>query len=312
MFWEVKLINYLKSFLLGVVGIIQLSIADDIVVHLENGQRVFYPSDKVERITFSVEDKREFNEAEVRSKIVDAQLGGVIGYYRRFDDPNSVEAVRRWDAGVRVVNLDKFERKIIQGRGWLVVYRGTDLRAHCGEAVLTTDPDANPHSAHSISRFEKEVRSKIADAQLGGVIGFYRRFKDPESVEAVRRWDAGIRIENIDRFERKVVPGKGWQVVYKGTLEKADYGDFKLTATREIDARTRYLQRKECIHNLRQISGAQDQVLLNDPARGLTRHGVNEYLEKPDPVCPACGKRYDLTIDPPVCPARKEYPDHRF
>ncbi len=67
-----------------------------------------------------------------------------------------------------------------------------------------------------------------------------------------------------------------------------------------------------CINNLRQISGAQDQVLLNYPALGLTDELVQEYLETPYMQCPAGGGFYDLTRDPPVCPNAYMYPDHRL
>jgi prepilin-type N-terminal cleavage/methylation domain-containing protein len=69
-------------------------------------------------------------------------------------------------------------------------------------------------------------------------------------------------------------------------------------------------QKNACINNLRQISGAQDQVLLNDPATGLTDAGVNEYLESADPTCPAGGTAYALTTDPPVCPDVATYAEH--
>ncbi len=64
-----------------------------------------------------------------------------------------------------------------------------------------------------------------------------------------------------------------------------------------------------CINNLRQISGAQDQHLLNE-GPPLTPDAVNAYLMTENPVCPACGKPYDLTIDPPICPCVEEFPEH--
>ena len=82
---------------------------------------------------------QSYCESEVRAKILDAQLGGTINFYRQFDDPETVEAVRLWDRGARVTNIEMFDRVDVPGRGWLVVYKGTDLRAHGGEARLTTD-----------------------------------------------------------------------------------------------------------------------------------------------------------------------------
>ncbi len=39
---------------------------------------------------------------------------------------------------------------------------------------------------------------------------------DEETAEALRRWDGGIRVENIEEFERKLVNGQ-WQIVHTGT-----------------------------------------------------------------------------------------------
>ncbi len=68
-----------------------------------------------------------------------------------------------------------------------------------------------------------------------------------------------------------------------------------------LNARTTS-QKNACINNLRQISGAQDQFLLENSTSTLTSSGVNTYLEKDDPTCPAGGSTYALTTDPPVCP----------
>ena len=68
-------------------------------------------------------------------------------------------------------------------------------------------------------------------------------------------------------------------------------------------------QKNACINNLRQISGAQQQVLLADSAT-LTDDLVNSYLDSADPVCPAGGTAYVLTTVPPVCPDVATYTDH--
>jgi Tol biopolymer transport system component len=79
-----------------------------------------------------------YDEAQVRYILADSQLGSVIGYYRaRADQPAIAEAVRRWDAGVRVVNIDDFER-IIVGT-WVVVYRGTRTQIDGMDVLLTSD-----------------------------------------------------------------------------------------------------------------------------------------------------------------------------
>ncbi len=80
-------------------------------------------------------------EENVRLRLLDAQLGGVIEFYRARidDDPSDLETVLRWDAGVRVVNAAEFERTIVDGIGWLVVYAGTTTRVDAADIVLSTD-----------------------------------------------------------------------------------------------------------------------------------------------------------------------------
>ncbi|MBI5294264.1 MAG: hypothetical protein HY869_02230 [Chloroflexi bacterium] len=65
---------------------------------------------------------------------------------------------------------------------------------------------------------EARIRYIIADIQLGDVADYYRTsMADPVIAEALRRWDTGIRVTNINEFERKIVGDKGWQIVYIGT-----------------------------------------------------------------------------------------------
>jgi hypothetical protein len=76
---------------------------------------------------------------------------------------------------------------------------------------------------------EARVRYILADIQLGEVDGYYREHVDAEEVaEALRRWDAGIIITNIDQFERKSV-NQNWQVVYAGTETLIDGNDVVLS-----------------------------------------------------------------------------------
>lgn len=81
---------------------------------------------------------------------------------------------------------------------------------------------------------EADIRYKMADMQLGNVVEFYRQRQNvdptPRTREAVRRWDAGIRVSNIDEFERKVVPNRGWLVTRKGEWEPADGRSIRLTS----------------------------------------------------------------------------------
>ncbi len=69
-------------------------------------------------------------------------------------------------------------------------------------------------------------------------------------------------------------------------------------------------QKNACVNNLRQLSGAQDQLLIEDPATGLTDAGINALLQTANPACPSSGAAYVLTTDPPVCPSVATYPEH--
>ena len=58
-----------------------------------------------------------FREPQVRYLLADMTGGGKVDMYREYAteerDPDSREAIRRWDAGVRVVNMADFQR------GWI-------------------------------------------------------------------------------------------------------------------------------------------------------------------------------------------------
>ena len=79
------------------------------------------------------------NESRVRHILVDAQLSENIASYRaKVTDEESAEALRRWDAGIRVVNIGEFERKVVDGH-WRIVYAGTDDHVMGTDIILTTD-----------------------------------------------------------------------------------------------------------------------------------------------------------------------------
>ncbi|HTX78621.1 MAG TPA: hypothetical protein VMC62_03085 [Longilinea sp.] len=82
----------------------------------------------------------ELSEKIVRYILVDSQLGNRIDEYRKvIDQPNAAEAVCRWDKGVRVQNIDKFERKVVGSQGWNVVYAGTDTIINGMDVTLTSN-----------------------------------------------------------------------------------------------------------------------------------------------------------------------------
>lgn len=165
-------------------------------------------------------------EGQVRYILADAELGGVIDYYRQYlDQPAVAEAVRRWDSGVRVANLERFERLILDYAGWKVVYRGEGHLVNSQDIQLTSDLQT---SADACLSDEGRIAYILADIQLGGVDGYYRQFlDDPLVVEALRRWDAGVRITDVQAFERRVVGDAGWTITYLGSDLRVDCGDLQ-------------------------------------------------------------------------------------
>ncbi len=63
-----------------------------------------------------------FREPQVRYLLADMTGGGKVEMYRKYAteerDPDSREAIRRWDAGVRVLNMADFDRGLDSGMPW--------------------------------------------------------------------------------------------------------------------------------------------------------------------------------------------------
>ena len=79
------------------------------------------------------------NESHVRYILVDVQLGNVADHHRaHITDEETAEALRRWDAGVRVVNIEEFERKVVNGQ-WQIVDAGTENPVLAMDLILTSD-----------------------------------------------------------------------------------------------------------------------------------------------------------------------------
>jgi hypothetical protein len=138
----------------------------------------------------------------VRVILADFALGADLSMYeKRRKDPNVAEALRRWAGGCRVLNPDWFERHGADGQSQ-IVYAGTTNRADGARIRLNTDLDYS----------EIKVRYYLADIYLGGVRSFY--FGVAESShetgcrEAVARFDFGVRIINLDQFERRSINGQ--------------------------------------------------------------------------------------------------------
>jgi hypothetical protein len=79
------------------------------------------------------------NESHVRYILADIQLGNVAEEYRAdITDEETAEALRRWDVGIRVVNIEEFECKVVDGQ-WKIVYAITDNQVIGTDIVLTSD-----------------------------------------------------------------------------------------------------------------------------------------------------------------------------
>lgn len=232
-----------------------------------------------------------WREPQVRYLLADMTGSGKTDLYRKYateeKDPDSREAIRLWDAGVRVVNMADFERKWVtnqfgkDGRVFRVVQRGSDRTITGNEVLLTSDgafqqgpmrlvlldltlgtppkdyaarAKKDAGVAEALRRFsegcrvnnaylfdrrgksfvfkaggqpldtmfirlnsdvpypEVNVRYFLADMMLGGSREFYHRTAEAAHEmgcqEAVARFDAGVKITNLDQFERKKVDGK--------------------------------------------------------------------------------------------------------
>lgn len=163
-----------------------------------------------------------WREPQVRYLLADMTLGGNVTLYRTYAteerDPDSREAVRLWDAGVRVANKGDFERKWLasphgkDGRVMRVVLRGTGRTITGNEAVLTSD--------YGIE--QAAVRLVLLDLTLGRpAADFEPRKADPSVAEALRRWADGARAAHPGRYAA-AGEGAARRLVYAGTDKPAD------------------------------------------------------------------------------------------
>ncbi len=150
-----------------------------------------------------------FSTSAMRLVLLHLSLGEMPGKYAaRTNEPAVAEALRRWAAGCRVVNTNWFESHgtlvsgLPQSAKPLLCYRGTRSPADASQVTLNSDA-AYP---------ETNVRYFLADMMLGGSRDFYHRTAEVAHEmgcqEAVVRFDAGVKILNLDQFERKKVEGK--------------------------------------------------------------------------------------------------------
>ena len=151
----------------------------------------------------------EFSASTMRLVLLHLSLGELPEKYAsRKSEPAVPEALRRWSAGCRVVNTNWFERRGTMVHGpadspqHILVYRGTSHAADATRVALNSD----------VAYPETNVRYFLADMMLGGSRDFYHRTAEAAHEmgcqEAVARFDSGVKITNLDQFERKKVDGK--------------------------------------------------------------------------------------------------------
>jgi hypothetical protein len=164
-----------------------------------------------------------FQDATVRGALLDFTLGAPVPEGdARTQDVNTVEAIRRWRAGARVLNTSWFE---VRGTGTerRACYRGTDRRAEAAHIRLNCD----------LAYPEVNVRYFLADMMLGGSRDFYQRTAESAHEmgcqEAVARFDAGVTVANLDQFERKIVGGKTL-ITRKGSNRRISGSEVKLSS----------------------------------------------------------------------------------
>ena len=169
-----------------------------------------------------------WREPQVRYLLADMTGSSKTGLYRKYaaeeKDPDSREAIRLWDAGVRVINMADFERKWVtnqfgkDGRVFRVVQRGSDRTITGSEVLLTSDMGFQ----------DSAMRVALLHFTLGKPHSESEGLKyDVNTAEAIRRWKAGGRVLNTNWFEMRGV-GVERRVYYKGTDRPAEGAHIRL------------------------------------------------------------------------------------
>ena len=151
----------------------------------------------------------------VRMTIAELSLGRSREYYERLRDVIEIrEALRCWDSGTRLLNTNMF------------ALRGP---SQAPELIFRNDGNPVKEPIHfrlnsDLAYPETNVRYFLADMMLGGSRDFYHRTAEAAHEmgcqEAVARFDAGVKITNLDQFERKKVDGKVL-ITRKGSDERS-------------------------------------------------------------------------------------------
>lgn len=127
-------LNYHKSewYVCG-VGLVK---STALTVESKNWMKIKEESSTLRLVSFT---PKSTNESQVRYILTDIQLGTLLEYYRENADyEEAAEAIRRWDGGVRLLNIDDFERKVVNGM-WQIVYQGTETQIRGLDCVLNSD-----------------------------------------------------------------------------------------------------------------------------------------------------------------------------
>src|SRR5581483_4415706 len=137
-----------------------------------------------------------FSQADMRLTILDLTLGGPLTAYqkRAKSDPAIGEALRLWANGCRAVNARWFTASGKSTKRHLSL-SASGLPADGARVVLNSD----------LAYPEVNVRYFLADIYLGGSREFYHRVAESAHEmgcqEAVARYDAGVTITNLEKFE---------------------------------------------------------------------------------------------------------------
>ncbi len=171
-----------------------------------------------------------WREPQVRYLLADMTGSGKTDLYRKYateeKDPDSREAIRLWDAGVRVVNMADFERKWVtnqfgkDGRVFRVVQRGSDRTITGNEVMLTSDLGFQD-SAMRVALLHFTLGKPLSESE--------GRKHNVNTAEAIRRWKAGGRVLNTNWFEMRSA-GSERRVYYKGTDRVAEGSHVRLNS----------------------------------------------------------------------------------
>jgi hypothetical protein len=165
----------------------------------------------------------DFQNSQVRVILAELTLGAdSADLNRRFAEADIAEALRRWKVGARVTNASWFKRAE-SGEGSRLMFRDGKKPADALFIRLNSD----------LAYPETNVRYFLADMYLGGSRAFYHRVAESAHEmgcqEAVARFDAGVKVANLDQFERKQVDGKTL-ITRKGSNERISGMAVKLSS----------------------------------------------------------------------------------